>query len=592
MGGGCNRPFSFYGGTMDCRDMILSDDFYDILLDYPTSLAEPSLEGIPHCFLELGGEYRILYVDRTRARPLSVATYRYAYIPKCYGLIMPSKQLWGQELITAQIMAALGGAYDQSGITMVQREPLSLSGEGVLIGFIDTGVRYWLDEFVKEDGSSRILSIWDQTATEGTPPKGLLYGTEFTQQQINESLERRRRGEEDAILHRDENGHGSGLVSIALRAAPEAQAVMVKCRQAKPYLKSYYGISQNVQAYAESDIMAGLSYLEQIASMQKKPLVVCITMGTNMGDHTGNSLLNRYLEQLGNGKSRCVVIGGGNEGNQAHHYAGSISVGDSGGEERAYEDVELRVSENVRSFSFELWGSVPNTFTISLRAPDGELAQRIPVRYGAERNIRFLYSGTQVSVSYVLVERNSGSQLIFVRFTDPSPGIWNVRVFAESAFEKADYHIWLPMESFLPQTIAFLRPNPYLTMTEPAYSRSAIGHTYFNSENGSFAVDSGRGGEAVGQIKPALSVAGVDIASGLGTLTGSSASAALMAGAAALFMEWAVIRQGDVLLSSLEIRNYFIRGATREDDIAYPNATRGYGDMNVAGVFERLIEEI
>ncbi len=559
---------------MDCKEMILSDDFYDILLDYPASLAEPSLVGIPHCFLELEGDFRILYVDSRDALPLSVAQYRYAYIPKCYGLLQP------------------GGAYEESGVAAVQRPPLSLSGETILIGFIDTGVRYWLDEFVREDGSSKIYSIWDQTLQEGPPPDGLIYGTEFTQEALNEALTRRREGQEDALQHRDSDGHGTGVVSVALRAAPGAQAVMVKCRQAKPRLKEFYGIPSEAPCFAESDIMAGISYLQQVAERENRPMVICFTMGTNMGDHMGNSLLNRYLEEFGNRKSRCVVIGGGNEGNQGHHYTGALNMDDRTQEEYVYEDVEIRVSENVRSFSFELWGAVPSTFTISLRAPDGELADRIPIRYGLGRSIRFVYSGTEVYVSYVLVERGSGAELVFVRFANPSPGIWTLRVFAEGGYGTARYDIWLPMERFLEQPVYFLRPNPYRTMTEPSYSRTAIGHTYFDWENGSFAIDSGRGGEAPEQIMPALSVAGVNVASASGLLTGSSVSAALMAGAAALFMEWTIVQQGDVLLSSIEIRNYFIRGAERDDDTEYPNATWGYGKMNVEGVFRNLIDEI
>lgn len=558
---------------MDCKEMILSEDFYDILVDYPASLAEPSLEGIPHCFLELGADVRILYVDSRDALPLSVSQYRYAYIPKCYGLLQ------------------LGGAYEESGIGAVQRPPLSLTGENILIGFIDTGVRYWLDEFVREDGSSKIYSIWDQTVREGPPPEGLIYGTEITPEALNEALARRRDGLEDTLQHRDSDGHGTGVVSVALRAAPGAQVVMVKCRQAKPRLKEFYGIPQSAQCFAESDIMAGVSYLSQVARSTGRPMVLCITMGTNMGDHRGNSLLNRYLETFGNGKSRCVVIGGGNEGNQGHHYAGELHMDEQTQQQYAYEDVEIRVDENVRSFSFELWGSVPSTFTISLRAPDGELADRIPIRYGLGRNIRFVYSGTQVYVSYVLVERGSGAQLIFVRFSAPSPGIWNVRVFAEGGYGITRYDIWLPMERFLEQPVYFLRPNPYRTMTEPSYTQTAIGNTYFDWENGSFAVDSGRGGQTREEFMPALSVAGVDVASVSGLLTGSSVSAALMAGAAALFMEWAIVRQGDVLLSSIEIRNYFIRGAERDDDTEYPNATWGYGKMNVEGVFRKLIEE-
>lgn len=577
---------------MDCKEMILSDDFYDILLDYPASLAEPSLEGIAHCILELEGEYRILYVDSRDALPLSVAQYRYAYIPKCYGLLLP--KFSESELTSAQITAAQlsGGAYEESGITAVSRPPLSLSGENILIGFIDTGVRYWLDEFIREDGGSKIFSIWDQTQQTGDPPEGLVYGTEYTQEAIDEALQRRRDGQEDELLHRDSDGHGTGLVSVALRAAPEAQAVMVKCREAKPRLKEFYGISPEAVCFAESDIMAAISYLRQVAERENRPMVLCFALGTNMGDHTGNSLLNRYMEEFGNQKSRCVVIGGGNEGNQAHHYKGELMLDSREQSEFVYEDVEIRVSENARSFSFELWGEVPATFTISLRAPDGELVDRIPIRYGLGRNIRFLFSGTLVYVSYVLVERGSGSELVFVRFSDPSPGIWTVRVFAEGSYGIARYNIWLPMERFLSQPVYFLRPNPYRTMTEPAYSRTAIGHTYFDSENGSFAVDSGRGGENLEQIMPALSVAGVDVSSASGALTGSGTSAALMAGAAALFMEWAILRQGDILLSSVEIRNYFIRGAEREQNVEYPNATWGFGKMNIENVFRGLIEEI
>ena len=579
------------GGCMDCREMILSDDFYDILADYPVSLAEEGLSEIPHCFLELSGGFRILYIDRREARPLSVARYRYAYIPKCYGLLQPGDL--AKELGAAQIAGVqLGGAYEESGIAAVQRPPLSLSGGNILIGFIDTGVRYWLDEFVREDGSSKIYSIWDQTQQNGSSPEGLLYGTEYTQNQINASLERRRSGQEDGLTHRDEEGHGTGLVSVALRAAPGAEAVMVKCRQAKPHLKEFYGIAPGAECFAESDIMAAIRYLQQVAEKAARPMVLCFTMGTNMGDHKGNSLLNRYLEQFGNEKSRCVVIGGGNEGNQAHHYRGELMAEGQEQPDLLYEDVEVRVSDNVRSFSFELWGEVPGTFTISLRAPDGELAERIPIRYGTERRIPFVYSGTEVYVSYVLVERGGGSELVFVRFQSPSPGIWTLRVFAEGIFGSARYNIWLPMERFLAQPVYFLRPNPYLTMTEPSYSQTAVGQTYFDWENGSFAVDSGRGEEGTGRDTPALSTAGVDISSVSGLLTGSGVSAALMAGAAALFMEWAIVRQGDILLSSVEIRNYFIRGAERDEDEEYPNPVWGYGKMNVEGVFRQLIEQI
>ncbi len=596
-------PGFFHGRDgMDCKEMILSDDFYDILLDSQINSGESGLSDFSHCMLELIGDYHILYLDSREAEELNITRYRYAYIPKCYALLSEESYICEQmidarkqaQIKSAQIKSAqidtslLGGAYEESGITAVQRPPLSLTGEGILIGLIDTGVRYWLDEFVREDGRSKIFSIWDQTVQEGEPPKGLIYGTEYTQEMLQEALQRRREGQADEIVHEDTDGHGTQLVSIALRAAPGAEVIMVKCRQAKPHLKAFYGIYEGAQAYAEDDIMAGISYLEQVARAQNRPLVICITMGTNMGDHNGDSLLNRYLEDMGNRYKRCLVIGGGNEGNLAHHYAGNLELSD----EEVYEDVEIRVSENVRSFSFELWGRIPNSFSIALESPDGERAERIAIRYGQENTIRFVYSGTIVNISYVLVERNSGLELIFVRFINPSPGIWTVRVFAQGGYGRAEYHMWLPVEAFLEQPVYFLRSTPYLTMTEPSYTENAVGHTYFDSSNGSFAINSGRGGNQSGQLTPALSVAGVDVASISGAVTGSSAAAALMAGAAAQFMEWVILKQGDQLLTSMEVRNYFIRGAKRMQDEIYPNATWGYGRMTIEGIFRELVEKI
>lgn len=571
---------------MDCKEMILSDDFYNILLDYPAGLAQEGLSGVRHCFQQLDHGFSVLYVDSGESEPLNVTKYRYAYIPKCYALL--SGEVLREAQIQSAQMIAPGGAYEESGILAVQRPPLSLSGEGILIGFIDTGVRYRLDEFIGENGESKIFSVWDQTLQSGQPPEGFLYGTEVTTDVIREEIEAAQRGDGAGSGHRDESGHGSQMVSAALRAAPGAQVVMVKCRQAKPYLRQFYGIAEDAPAYSEDDIMAGIAYLDRVAARQNRPLVICITMGTNMGDHRGSSLLNRYMEQIGNRRHRCIVVGGGNEGNLGHHYKGNIAVGD----DENYEDVEIRVGENIRSFSFELWGNIPYNFSIALRAPDGEQAERIPIRYGQERSVRFVFGGTNVYVSYVYVERNAGNQLVFVRFTTPSPGVWTVRVYAEGDRGEAGYNIWLPVEAFLEQPTYFLRPEPYLTMTEPSYFPAGLGNTYYDWEDGSFALNSGRGDEERRENGPALSVVGVDVATALGNVTGSGVSASLMAGAAALFMEWAVLRQGDPLLNSIEVRNYFIRGAQRDRNTDYPNPLWGYGKMNIEGVFRELIEEI
>ena len=99
--------------------------------------------------------------------PLSVGSYSYSEIPKCYGLLDQT-------------------ALEVSGILKMQNQPvLALKGRGVLIGFIDTGIDYTNPAFRYSDGSSRIVRIWDQTIQDGTPPVGILYGADYTREPVS-----------------------------------------------------------------------------------------------------------------------------------------------------------------------------------------------------------------------------------------------------------------------------------------------------------------------------------------------------------------------------------------------------------------------
>ena len=129
----------------------------------------------------------------------------------------------------------------RSGITQVQGGSLALTGRGVVIGFLDTGIRYEEEVFRNEDGSTRILGIWDQTIQTGQPPTGILYGTEYRREQINAALQSE--NPRQIVPSEDEIGHGTALASVAagsalrgglgfLGAAPQADIVMVKLRLA------------------------------------------------------------------------------------------------------------------------------------------------------------------------------------------------------------------------------------------------------------------------------------------------------------------------------------------------------------------------
>lgn len=566
---------------MDCRAFILSEEVRDILIDYSFQTEEIRLKEEQYCRIEIDGELGVLYIPASYEDELRQSQYKYAYTPKCFGLTQLDEN---------------DSSYEVSGIYQIQNRPLGLTGKQVLLGFVDTGIRPGLPVFQNEDGSSRIFAIWDQTDQSGTAPEGFFYGSEYRLvdgriRKVGPIGEKHPASQNaDAIADTevsDESGHGTAAASVAIQAAYDAQIVMVKCKQAKRYLKEYYAIAQNKEAYAESDIINGIAYLERVSRQTNRPLVICFTMGTNMGSHFSDSILDQFLVTLSKRRGHGIVLSGGNEGNSAHHYEGAITRKDGS----AYEDVEIRVSDGVTGFSFELWGNSPSVFTISLRSPDGEVLQRIPLSLGQEQTYSFVYSDTVATVGYLSSERTSAKQLIFVRMRAPLAGIWTMRVYAEQGTGQAVFGIWLPIDAFLNQPVYFLRPDPFTTLTEPAYIDNGIALSYYDAKNSSFAAQSGRGFVTQTDTYPTLCAPGISVMTALGPKSGGSISAALTAGAVAQFLEWAVVRGQDRLVNSRGIRNYFIRGAVREPMLEYPNPTWGYGKMNIAGVFDALITD-
>lgn len=565
---------------MTDQEKILSNDYYDLLTDYILGGIREQLSDL--VFQPVSGEIGVAYVNKADAIPMSISSFSYPAVPKLYGLMQ-----------TPQTTSFDPTPLIRSGITQVQGGSLNLTGRGVVIGFLDTGIRYDEEVFRNADGSTRILGIWDQTITTGEPPAGILYGTEYRREIIDLAL-----GSEnprEIVPSYDEIGHGTAIASVAagsslrnglgfLGAAPEADIVMVKLRQAKTYLREFYLVPEEVPAYAESDILVALRYLESYAVSLSRPLVICFGLGTNMGDHEGHSVMADFLNQIATRRSRAVVVCGGNEGNSAHHYAGAAIDGLS----ETIDNVEIRVDGSNRGFTAELWGSVPAKHAISIRTPGGEVTPRVDFREQNSREFIFIFERTRVQVDHVLVEQGSGEELIFFRFIDPTPGVWTIQVTVSGGSPESAFNIWLPLTEFLESSVYFLRPSPYTTLTEPSNVREVITTTAYNDENGSFWADSGRGFTRMGRIKPDICTPGVNIDTVLGARTGSSMAVALAAGASALFLQWAVVEQNQPRVESRELKNLLIRGADRSAGESYPNREWGYGKLNIAGTFNVL----
>ncbi len=564
---------------MDCRTQILSNDYFDVITDFSlqADVKEP-------CAAIIENQFRIFYYDRSIVGNTNEYFFQFRNVPKLYGLMQEG--------------GMLAGGFDPnsliaSGITQIQREPLALTGRGVIICVIDTGIDYTNPAFRNPDGTSRILAIWDQTIQEGSPPEGFQYGTEYTKEAIDRALEA-----EDAysvVPSRDENGHGSMMAGVAAGsrvsggltyqgAAPDADIVVVRLKECKQYLRDFYMVPEKVPAYQENDIMLAVQYADGFAVPFQKPVVICLGLGTSYGDHAGTAPLARYLDLVAVKRSRAVVLPGGNEGNALHHYQGRL--GDRNGDSIS---VEVRVEAGNDGFIMELWGSIPDAYTVSVRSPGGETIPRI--RLGVRESITysFVYERTRVTIAGTLADPVSGEELILLRLQDPTPGIWTFQVSAVGDIHNGVFHVWLPISQFLSAPAYFLEPSPYVTMTDPSFAKNAISVSTYDSDNNSFYINSGRGFSRTGDIRPDLAAPGVNVSTIRGKASGSSLAAAITAGAAAQFLQWAVVEENNIVVESRGIKNYLIRGASRSFDISYPSREWGYGRLNMVGTFDALI---
>lgn len=583
----------------ECPFNSASEDIADFIYRYGSQaqiIGNPA--DIP-CIDPISSDFSVIYTPLDTVEPISLRSYSYYSIPGLYTLLDSSSM-------------------ESSGILSTFASPaLGNRGRGVIIGIIDTGIDYTNPLFLRPDGTTRINSIWDQSIPEDTslippgvpdryPSSGASYGTEYTREQINEALSSS--NPLSIVPSTDTNGHGTFLAGIAAGntlpeqdftgAAPECELVIVKLKQAKQYLRDFYLVSDGADAYQENDIMMGIKYLRVEAFRLRKPIVILLGIGSNLGAHEGTSPLSISLQDISRSLGSATVIAAGNETGLAHHYQGIIPSGEE------YDDVEIRVGqpESQRGFVVELWASTADTYSVGFISPSGEIIGRIPIIAGNETSIPFLLEPTVITVNYQLIESGSGRQLIFMRFQAPTTGIWKIRVY-NTQFFTGQFNMWLPVQNLISDETVFLSPTPYTTITVPGNAASPITVGAYNHLNNSIFIHSSRGYTLNGLVKPDLAAPGVDVSgpsisrrssvNGLvpmTTRTGTSVAAAHVAGAAANLLGWGIVDGNQITMSEASIKAYLIRGAKRNPALTYPNREWGYGALDLYQTFLRLRE--
>ncbi|WMJ86007.1 S8 family peptidase [Anaerocolumna sp. MB42-C2] len=560
----------------NCGDRIISEDYADLLIEYRRFPQE--LSNIPDsCSNVINENHAVVYAPINLLPGNIVQSIGYFVFPTLFGL-------------------ADTGSLEASGITRLLNIPsFDLSGQGVLVGFIDTGIDYTHPAFINADGTTKILSIWDQTIQTGPSPNTYYYGTEYTREQINLALVN-----EDPISivpSIDEIGHGTSLAGLTAGnpslqnnfsgVVPSSDIVVVKLKQAKKFIRNYFLVKEDAICFQENDIMFGIRYLTDAARELNRPIAICIGLETNQGSHDGRGALSSYLSLLGDQAGIAITIAAGNEGNAGHHFRGVI---ESGGQQS--EILELRVGANNSGFSMELWGDSPGTFSVDILSPTGEYIPRIPARIGETRVIRFIFEETVVNIDYILLEQQTGDQLILLRFVSPTEGIWRFRVYSTGDLTST-FNVWLPIQSFMTSEAVFVQPDPDYTVTSPGNAVIPIIVTAYDYTNNSLYLNASRGYTRIDTINPNLAAPGVNLvvpAPG-GTYTtasGTSLAAAHTTGVAAMLLEWGITTGYYSMLDSVEIKNLLIRGARRDPNNVYPNKEWGYGILDVYNTFNSL----
>jgi len=557
------------------RKKIISNDYADLIVEYSEN--PMNLSKFPNDTINIIDEkYAAVYIPADRVTQQFFQKQDYSIIPKLLGLVDTS-------------------SLDEMGVKKVQNVPnLALNGQGVLLGFVDTGIEYTNPLFKNTDNTTRIISIWDQSIDNMQASSDIFYyGTEYNENQINEAI--KNEAPLSIVPSTDQIGHGTMLAGLAggsnlvesdfVGVVPQSQFVIVKLKPAKPNLKQLILVPKDAICYQENDIMFGITYLLNIANRLNKPIAICVGLGTNQGSHDGRTPLADLIYTQSNRIGIATVVAAGNEGNTGHHYYGEIDP-------RIGSDlVEIKVGEGESGFLMELWGSLPGSYSIDITTPNGEYVPRILPKLHESRFINFAFINTKILVDYFIVEAQTGDQLILFRFKDPTPGIWKVRVYAGKI--SSGFHIWLPMRGFITEDTEFTNPNPNTTITCPGYSLTAITATAYNHKDQSIYLNAGRGFSRIDLIKPDLAAPGVNVYSPLlgndfGEKSGTSIAAALTTGVSSMLLEWGIVKGNYPTMNSQQVKKFLIRGVKRNTNLTYPNREWGFGTLDIYRTFESL----
>ncbi|MBD2776094.1 S8 family peptidase [Iningainema tapete] len=484
----------------------------------------------------------------------------------------------------------------------------TVKGKGVIVGVIDFGIDYTHESFRNIDGTSRILYLWDQGA-QYDPNGKVPYGREYTKAELDAAL--KTSNPLYKVRHLDRDGHGTHVAGIAVgngRAsknrftgiAPDADLIIVAFQEELPLndsdqLFNLINLGRSARAFG------ALNYITQRAQAEGSPVVINLSMGSNIGGHAGETELEQFIDLLLRQPNIVVVKSAGNEQERLSHAAGNISSEQT-------QILEFEVYEGHPREELDVWYDGADKISVALQPPDSPTLELV----SSDEIHEFFQTQTYNHIE-VKFERNvepSGDTraniILYKGEADCiQPGIWKLLLQGDRV-EVGRYDVWIGGGLRIQKNQFLLDyANESCKITVPGNGKRIITVGSYvtrpkltSSSKGDISSFSCTGPTRYGLQKPEITAPGEWIISTRSNqsrikrpaypdrqhtlLAGTSMAAPHVTGAAALILS---VRQD---LTCEQVKQIFMQTARRDRfTCSEPDNTWGCGKLDVEAAVER-----